>query len=392
MRSDAAGSRKPPRLAPSEIRRYSRQAILPDVGLGGQLKLKRASVLLIGAGGLGSPAAIYLAAAGVGRIGLVDDDIVDLSNLHRQVLYGTRDVGRKKVRAAAERLESLNPRVSVELHDTRLTSGNAIELVAGYDIVLDGTDNFPARYLINDACVLSKKPMVYGGVYHFGGQAAVFDSTRGPCYRCVLPEPPALDSVPGCAQAGVLGVLPGIIGAIQAAEAIKLILGLGSPLVDRMIFYDAQGAVFDEMPMAKDPDCPICGVAPTITSLIDYERPCDAVKPAPPAKPGGRPSFREIGVPEFERMRRADKKLLILDIREPEETTGRPIPYALCIPRSQVTARLNEIPGGKDIVVVCRIGVYSLEVIRILLDKGYRRLFNLEGGYTAWAYRIGLDD
>jgi len=259
MTSDDNRKRKPLGLTPAEIRRYSRQTVIPGIGLEGQVKLKKAAVLLVGAGGLGSPAAIYLAAAGIGRIGLVDGDVVDITNLQRQVLYAARDVGRKKVLAAAARLEALNPRLVVEVHGTRLTAKNAPGIVAGYDVVLDCTDNFPARYLINDACILAKKPMVYGAVQHLNGQASVFDAAKGPCYRCLLPEPPA-PSAPDPARTGVLGIIPGIIGTIQAAEAIKLILGLGSPLVGRMLFYDARGAFFDEMPIAKNPGCPACGI------------------------------------------------------------------------------------------------------------------------------------
>ncbi len=269
MTPDDASKRKPLGLTPAEIRRYSRQAVMPDIGLKGQIKLKEASVLLVGAGGLASPAAIYLAAAGVGRIGIVDDDIVDIANLQRQILYGTGDVGRKKVRAAAARLRALNPHASVEVRDARLTAENALGLVAGYNVVIDGTDNFPARYLINDACVLAKKPMIYGAVREFDGQVSVFDAARGPCYRCVLPGPPGGGAIGG-ARARVLGTVPGVIGTIQAAEAVKLILGLGRPLVGRMLFYDARGAVFEEMPIAKNPDCPICGRRPTITAPIDY--------------------------------------------------------------------------------------------------------------------------
>ena len=391
MTPDDTGKPKPLGLTSAEIRRYSRQAVIPGIGLKGQVKLKRAAVLVAGAGGLGSPAAIYLAAAGVGRIGLVDDDVVDITNLHRQILYATGDVGRKKVLAAAARLEAVNPRLAVKIHDTRLTAENALGLVAGYDIVIDGTDNFPARYLINDACVLGKKPMVYGAVHHFDGQVSVFDAARGPCYRCVLPEPPA-GGAPDCARAGVLGVMPGIIGTIQAAEAIKLILGVGRPLVGRMLFYDARGAFFDEMAIAKNPRCPVCGRRPTITAPIDYGPPCQGPATARAGRAAGRPPCRTIGVREFERMRREDRKLLVLDIREPGEDSGRAIPGALRIPRSAIEAGVGRIPRDRDIVVVCRIGIVSLDVIRFLQDKGYKRFFNLEGGYLAWAYGIGLDE
>jgi len=384
-----AGGGKPPGLTPDEIRRYSRQIVIPELGVDGQLKLKNASVLVVGAGGLGSPAAIYLAAAGVGRIGLVDDDVVDLTNLHRQVLYATRDIGRKKVKAAEARLGALNPEVAIEARDTRISAGNAVELVRSYDIVLDGTDNFPARYLINDACVLAKKPMIYGGVLQFGGQVSVFGAPDGPCYRCMLREPPAGD-VLGCGQAGVLGALPGIVGALQASEAIKLILGFGRPLVGRLLFCDALGAQFDEMPILKDPDCPVCGLRPTITSPVEYARPCRG--PAPPAVEAGgrRPFFRPIGARELERMRRTDKDLLILDIREDAEVSGRPIPGALHIPKSRIESSLARIPRGRDIVVVCRVGLHSVDVLHFLADRGYGRLFNLEGGYLAWACGIDM--
>ncbi len=258
MTPNDTGERKPLGLTPAEIRRYIRQTVIPGIGLEGQVKLKKAAVLVVGAGGLGSPAAIYLAAAGLGRIGLVDDDVVEAANLQRQILYAARDVGRKKVRAAAARLEGLNPRLAVEIHGMRLTAKNAPGIVSGYDVVLDCTDNFPARYVINDACILSKKPMVHGAVHHLDGQVSVFDAAKGPCYRCLLSEPPAAGA-PDAARTGVLGIIPGIIGTIQAAEAIKLILGLGRPLVGRMLFYDARGAFFDEMPIAKNPDCPACG-------------------------------------------------------------------------------------------------------------------------------------
>ena len=378
-------------LSGEEIRRYNRHLIMPEIGMVGQRKLKAASVLLIGAGGLGSPAAMYLAAAGVGRLGLIDYDTVDDSNLHRQIIHGTRDVGRSKLESARESIHDINPHVRVELYEVPLTSANALELFRPYDIIIDGTDNFPTRYLTNDACVLLGKPNVYGSIFRFEGQASVFHAAAGPCYRCLFPEPPPPGLVPSCAEGGVLGVLPGIIGTIQATEAIKLIVGIGQPLIGRLLLYDALAMTFDEIRLRKNPDCPACGEHPTITALIDYEQFCGM-----PAHDHSDYAARTNGgVPSItpgELKRRLDRgdDLLILDVREPEEWAISNLGGlgAVLIPMGQVLEHLDELDPAREIVVQCRSGGRSAAVILELQQRGFGKLLNLEGGINRWALEI----
>lgn len=354
---------------------------MPEVGMDGQKKLKGASVLLIGAGGLGSPLGLYLAAAGVGRIGIVDFDVVDYSNLQRQVMHSTKDVGRPKLASAKERLEGINPFVKIETHEMHLTSENALKLFSGYDIIVDGTDNFPTRYLVNDACVLTGKPNVYGSIFRFEGQVSVFAMKDGPCYRCLYPEPPPPGLVPSCAEGGVLGILPGIIGTIQANETVKLIIGKGEPLVGRLLLFDALKTKFRELKLRKNPDCPVCGEHRTITSLIDYEAFC-GVQP-------GWDSFTreeqyEITVGELKQ--RLDKKddLFILDVREPQE-------YQICnlngylIPLRDLPKRINELDTAKEIIVHCKVGGRSRQAVEFMKQAGFRKVKNLVGGIDEWA-------
>jgi adenylyltransferase/sulfurtransferase len=371
-------------LGPDEVRRYSRHLIMPEVGMEGQKKLKRARVLLIGAGGLGSPAALYLAAAGVGTIGLVDFDVVDFSNLQRQILHGTGDVGRKKLESARERILAVNPEVVVEPHETRLTSENALRILDGYDVVVDGTDNFPTRYLVNDACVLLGKPNVYGSIFRFEGQASVFWAEEGPCYRCLYAEPPPPGLVPSCAEGGVLGVLPGIIGSIQANETIKLILGAGDPLVGRLLLFDALRMRFRELKLRKDPKCPVCGEDPTVTELIDYEAFCGI----PEADRADRE--REEGIPHVtatevkRRLERGDR-LRIIDVREPREWEIGHIEGAELIPLGSLPERMSELDSAEEIVVHCRTGARSAKAVELLREAGFRKVRNLEGGILAWS-------
>ena len=355
-------------LTAAERARYARHLILPEIGEAGQLRLKQGSVLIVGAGGLGSPASIYLAAAGVGRIGLVDFDRVDATNLHRQVLYGTSDVGAPKLAAARTRLEDINPEVAIETHDAALTSDNALDLFRGYDVILDGTDNFATRYLVNDACVLLGKPNVYGSIFRFEGQASVFFAKEGPCYRCLYPEPPPPDLVPSCAEGGVLGVLPGVVGTIQATEAIKLIAGIGETLVGRLLLFDALRMSFRQMKLRKDPNCAVCGANPTITALIDYEQFCN------PA------SAIEVTPSELARMNAA----ALIDVREPEEFAGGAIDGARLIPLGVLPARLEEVPRDRDVVVYCQTGGRSARALEILRGAGFTRARHLRGGYAAW--------
>ena len=328
-------------LSPQEVARYSRHLIMPEVALEGQKRLKASSVLLIGAGGLGSPLGLYLAAAGVGRIGLVDFDVVDFSNLQRQVLHGTPDVGRPKLQSAKDRLEAINPDVQLDLYETRLTSTNALSIFEPYDIVIDGTDNFPTRYLVNDACVLLKKPNVYGSIFRFDGQASVFYPPHGPCYRCLYPEPPPPGEVPSCAEGGVLGILPGLIGCIQATEGIKLLLGNGSPLIGRLLLYDALQMKFQEFKVRRNPKCPVCGDKPTITKLIDYEQFC-GVRGEEPAAPA-QDAQTDTTVDELKRRLDSGEKLFILDVRNPEEYQICRIPGSTLIPLPQLPQRFNEL-------------------------------------------------
>ena len=374
-----------------EISRYSRHLIMPEVGMEGQRRLKAASVLLIGTGGLGSPLALYLAAAGVGRIGLVDYDVVDYSNLQRQVLYGTKDVGRSKLDSAAERISDVNPYVQLDLHNTPLTSDNALEILKDYDIIVDGTDNFPTRYLVNDACVILGKPNVYGSIFRFEGQASVFYAEEGPCYRCLFPEPPPPGLVPSCAEGGVLGVLPGTIGAIQASETVKLIMGIGKSLVGRLLLYDALTMTFDEVKLRKNPDCPVCGPNPTVTELIDYEQFCgmrahDHSDFAAEKENGA--LVPQISVSEVKARLDAGEDLLILDVRDPHEWEIAAIDGTLRIPLGDLLEHMGEIDQAREIVVHCKTGPRSTKAIRVLKQHGYSKLINMQGGITAWAEEI----
>ncbi|HEX9704072.1 MAG TPA: molybdopterin-synthase adenylyltransferase MoeB [Gemmatimonadales bacterium] len=370
-----------PELSHEEILRYSRHLILPDVGVEGQRRLKAARVLLVGAGGLGSPAALYLAAAGVGTLGLVDFDVVDRSNLQRQILHGTSKVGRPKLESARERIQDVNPHVAVETFETRLTSENALDILREFAIVVDGTDNFPTRYLVNDACVLLGKPNVYGSIFRFEGQASVFATKEGPCYRCLYAEPPPPGLVPSCAEGGVLGVLPGIIGCIQANEAIKLILGRGEPLIGRLLLFDALKLKFRELQLAKDPDCPLCGRKPSITALIDYEMFCGI---------GAEPSYdgAEIAALALKEEWTRQPELVVIDVREPNEYQIARIEGARLIPLRELPRRLGELHGHAEIVTHCHHGVRSLKALEILKAAGFARVRSLKGGIDAWSREV----
>jgi adenylyltransferase/sulfurtransferase len=367
-----------------ELQFYSRHIIMPEVGLRGQEKLRKARVLIVGAGGLGSPSSLYLAAAGVGTLGLVDMDVVDRSNLHRQVLYSSSDVGRPKLKAAKERLEGLNPHIQVNAHEAAFTSANALDLLKEYDILLDGTDNFPTRYLSNDAAVLSGKPNVYGSIFRFEGQASVFDAKNGPCYRCVYPQPPPPGMVPSCAEGGVLGVLPGLVGVIQATEAVKLILGIGETLRGRLLLVDALSMSFTELSVRKNPKCPVCGENPSIRELIDYEEFCGI----PQAKAAELDANRFSVAPEEAARRRTAGDAVLLDVREPHEVEICAIEGAIHIPLREVPSRVSEIPLDRDVIVYCHTGVRSGQATQFLRGVGYRRVWNLEGGIAEWAERI----
>jgi adenylyltransferase/sulfurtransferase len=373
-------------LSPQEVARYSRHLIMPEVALEGQKRLKAAAVLLIGAGGLGSPLGLYLAAAGVGRIGLVDFDVVDFSNLQRQVLHGTADVGRSKLQSARQRLQDINPEVQLDLYETRLTSANALSILEPYDVVIDGTDNFPTRYLVNDACVLLKKPNVYGSIFRFDGQASVFAPPAGPCYRCLYPEPPPPGEVPSCAEGGVLGILPGLVGCIQATEAVKLLLGKGTPLIGRLLLYDALAMKFQEFKVRRNPKCPLCGDAPTITKLIDYEEFCGVrgeEAPPPAAADAG-----ETTVEELKARLDRQENVFILDVRNPEEYQICRLPGSTLIPLPELPRRWQELDAGREIVIHCKSGMRSLKAQQFLREKGFRRTRNLKGGILAWAAKI----
>jgi sulfur-carrier protein adenylyltransferase/sulfurtransferase len=373
----------PTRLTHEEIRRYARHLTLPEVGVAGQEKLKAAGVLCIGAGGLGSPAAMYLAAAGIGRIGLVDFDVVDESNLQRQILHGTSAVGRPKLESARARLNDLNPHVAVECHAARLGSDNALDILGRYDVVIDGTDNFPTRYLSNDACVLLKKPNIYGAIFRFEGQASVFaPHLGGPCYRCLFPEPPPPGLVPSCAEGGVLGVLPGIIGVIQATEAIKLILGQGDTLLGRLLLYNALDMKFREMKMRHDPACPVCSEQPTITKLMDYEQFCGTRgEPTMNAPSGG----DEITAVELAAMLKRGEKFTLVDVREPDEWAICRIPGATLLPLSELPQRFGELPKDSRIVLHCKAGKRSMKALQFLRGHGYADLKSVQGGINAWS-------
>src|SRR5437016_2461174 len=371
-------------LTNDEILRYSRHLIMPEVTLAGQQKLKAARILCIGAGGLGSPLALYLAAAGVGTLGIVDFDVVDFTNLQRQIIHSTADVGRPKLQSAAEKLKAINPFVNLKLFETHLNSANALELFREYDIIVDGTDNFPRRYLVNDACILLGKPNVYGSIFRFEGQATVFGMPDGPCYRCLYPEPPPPGLVPSCAEGGVLGVLPGIVGSLQAMETIKLILGRGENLVGRLLLFDALGMKFRELKLCKNPNCPMCGTHPTITKLIDYYEFCGV---RGEEAPGPSVQVPEITPRELKaRLDRGDD-LFILDVREPHE-------YQICnlkghlLPLGELTQRVHELDSSREIVAHCRSGKRSAEAVDFLRKAGFRKVLNLKGGILAWSDEV----
>jgi molybdopterin/thiamine biosynthesis adenylyltransferase/rhodanese-related sulfurtransferase len=365
-------------LTQEERIRYSRHLSIPEVGADGQTKLKSARILCIGAGGLGSPAAVYLASAGVGTLGIVDFDEVDLSNLQRQILHGTKDVGRKKLDSARDRLHDINPNVQVDLHQTRFAAANAVEIIDKYDLVVDGSDNFPTRYLSNDVCVLAHKPNIYGAVFRFDGQVAVFaPHLGGPCYRCLFPEPPAPGTVPSCAEAGVLGVLPGVIGLLQAIEAIKLILNVGEPLVGRILQFDALKMNFRQFNVRRDPECPVCSENPTITAPIDYEQFCGLRKEVP-----------EISVQELKRQLDARELVELIDVREPFEYEIARIDGAKLMPLGELPQRLSEIKRGGHTIVHCHTGMRSARAVELLQQQGFANVFNLAGGIDAWSDEI----
>ena len=373
-------------LSNDEIRRYSRHLILPEVGMAGQKKICSTSVLCIGAGGLGSPIAMYLAAAGIGKLGIVDFDTVDFSNLQRQIIHGTEDVGRPKAESAKETINRINPGVEVVLHKTRLSSENALEIIAQYDIVVDGTDNFPTRYLTNDACVLLKKPNAYGSIFRFEGQASVFAPLLGgPCYRCLYPEPPPPGMVPSCAEGGVLGVLPGIIGCIQATEILKLALGKGSSLVGRLLLFNALDMKFRELKLRRDPECPMCGENPTITKLIDYEQFCGI--PAEPETPASNPD--EVTVQEMKRVLENPKLgIQVIDVREPDEYQISHIKGVPLVPLSTLAQRFTELDPNQTHYIHCKSGIRSMKALHFLREQGFKYLKSVKGGINAWSDEI----
>jgi molybdopterin/thiamine biosynthesis adenylyltransferase/rhodanese-related sulfurtransferase len=375
-----------PELTTDDLSRYSRHLILPEVGIEGQQKLKAARVLCVGTGGLGSPLAFYLAAAGIGTLGLVDFDVVDASNLQRQIIHSTKDIGRKKLDSAEEKLLALNPALNVVKHDTMLSSANALEILKDYDVVADGTDNFPTRYLVNDACVLLGKPNAYGSIFRFEGQASVFATKEGPCYRCLYPEPPPPGLVPSCAEGGVLGILPGLVGVIQATEVIKLILGKGAPLIGRLLLVDALSMRFRELKLRKNPECPVCGDNPTVTELIDYEHICRIV-PETKEEKAVKNGVPQLSVKEFKQRIDAGENLFLLDVREPYEYQIAQIGGTL-IPQNDVPQRLAEIPRDREIVVQCRSGARSQRIAEFLKQSGYSKVVNLAGGILAWSDEI----
>jgi adenylyltransferase/sulfurtransferase len=383
LAGEARAEKELPTLSTEEYARYSRHLILPEVGLEGQRKLKAARVLMIGTGGLGSPLGLYLAAAGIGTIGLVDFDVVDESNLQRQIIHGTKDVGRPKIESAQDRLKDINPNVEIEAHETRLTGENALEFFKDFDVVVDGTDNFPTRYLVNDACVLTGKPNVYGSIFRFEGQASVFWAEKGACYRCLYPEPPPPGLVPSCAEGGVLGVLPGIVGTIQANEVIKVILGAEGILLNRLLLFDAWKMRFRELKLRKNPDCPLCGTNPTIKELIDYEEFCGLNAPTETQ------ALEEITATELNDLIKNNPEVQIIDVREPHEYEIAKIPNTKLIPLSQIVARAKEIDSSRMAILHCKGGVRSAKAIADLQVSGFQgRLVNLKGGITAWSDEV----
>jgi adenylyltransferase/sulfurtransferase len=374
-------------LTKEEVERYSRHMIIPEVGASGQKKIKRSKILLIGAGGLGSPLALYLSAAGVGQLGIVDFDVVDFSNLQRQVIHPTKNVGRLKIDSAKEGIERINPNVTVKTYKTRLSSENALEIFKEYDVIIDGTDNFPTRYLVNDACVFLGKPNVYGSIFRFDGQASVFDSTKGPCYRCLYPSPPPPGMVPSCAEGGVLGILPGIIGLIQAIEAIKLVLQSGDSLIGRLLLFNALEMKFRELKLKKDPNCILCGSNPTVTSLVDYNHFCGIDS----SEKKGEFEMEEITVTDLkEKMDRNDSFILV-DVREPHEYEICNIAGSKLIPLGSLQSRLSELDKKKEIIMHCKGGMRSAKGVAILKNSGFSNVKNLKGGILAWAEEVNTD-
>ncbi|MBS1721698.1 MAG: molybdopterin-synthase adenylyltransferase MoeB [Armatimonadetes bacterium] len=373
-------------LSREETLRYSRHLIMPEVGLKGQLKLRDAKVLLIGAGGLGSPAALYLAAAGIGTIGIVDYDVVDFSNLQRQVIHGMSDVGHSKLNSAETSILEVNPGTRVVKHETLLSSENALEVLKGYDVVVDGTDNFPTRYLVNDACVLLGVPYVYGSIFRFEGQATVFGAKDGPCYRCLYPEPPPPGMVPSCAEGGVLGVLPGVIGLIQSTEAVKLLLSIGEPLIGRLLLYDALAMRFQEVAIKRDPTCPLCGDAPTITGLVDYYQFCGV-----PGHGVSHLPFEDEIEPIELRRELGDQCVVLVDVREPHEYEINHIEGSLLVPLRELPARIGELDAEAETVVYCLVGARSADACELLRSAGFKRVRNLKGGIRAWISQVEPD-
>ena len=375
-----------PELTADELSRYSRHLILPEVGVEGQRKLKAARVLCVGTGGLGSPLALYLAAAGVGTLGLVDFDVVDASNLQRQIIHSTADIGRKKLDSAEEKLKALNPALKVVKHDTLLSSANALDILKDYDVVADGTDNFPTRYLVNDACVLLGKPNAYGSIFRFEGQASVFGAKDGPCYRCLYPEPPPPGLVPSCAEGGVLGILPGLVGVIQATETIKLILGIGEPLIGRLLLVDALNMRFRQLKLRKNPECPVCGDHPTVTKLIDYQQFC-GIEPASERQSAVKNGIPQVSPKDLKKRIDAGEDLFILDVREPFEYQIANIGGVL-IPQNDVPKRIGEIDRNREIVVQCKSGGRSQRIAEYLKQSGFPTVSNLAGGILAWSDEV----
>jgi adenylyltransferase/sulfurtransferase len=375
-----------PELTADELSRYSRHLILPEVGVEGQRKLKAARVLCVGTGGLGSPLALYLAAAGVGTLGLVDFDVVDASNLQRQIIHSTADIGRKKLDSAEEKLKALNPALKVVKHDTLLSSANALDILKDYDVVADGTDNFPTRYLVNDACVLLGKPNAYGSIFRFEGQASVFGAKDGPCYRCLYPEPPPPGLVPSCAEGGVLGILPGLVGVIQATETIKLILGIGEPLIGRLLLVDALNMRFRQLKLRKNPECPVCGDHPTVTKLIDYQQFC-GIEPESAKQSSVKKGIPQVNVRDLKKRIDAGEDLFILDVREPFEYQIANIGGVL-IPQNDVAQRIGELDRDREIVVQCKSGGRSQRIAEYLKQSGFSKVSNLAGGILAWSDEV----
>jgi molybdopterin/thiamine biosynthesis adenylyltransferase/rhodanese-related sulfurtransferase/molybdopterin converting factor small subunit len=384
----AAPPAPPATLSKDEILRYSRHLIMPEVGMEGQLKLKAAKVALIGTGGLGAPLGMYLAAAGIGRIGLVDFDVVDFTNLQRQVIHGTKDVGKKKLDSAAETMLDINPYVEIDRHEVALTSENALDILKDYDIVVDGTDNFPTRYLVNDACVLLGKPNVYGSIFRFEGQATIFAYPGGPCYRCLYPEPPPPGLVPSCAEGGVLGILPGTVGLIQATETVKLILGIGEPLIGRLVLYDALAMRFRELKLRRNPECPVCGDHPTITKLIDYQEFCGI--PNQPHQEAPLPGSNDGDIEPVEVKAKIDRgdRFVLIDVREPHEYQICNIPQAKLIPLGDLPKRVNELDSADEIIAHCKSGMRSAKAVDFLKQAGFKKVRNMKGGILAWSDKV----